>query len=93
MMKTKKQQQSAIKKTSRSFDEVVGADIYAVWVRMLQALVPHGRTPDRSEYCDFCERVARVRLRDGLEQIGVRELDRFLWLWGSGLRSMVTKSA
>ncbi len=43
-MKTKKQQQSATKKTSRSFDEVVGADIYAVWVRMLQELVPHGRT-------------------------------------------------
>ena len=43
-MKTKKQKQSVTKKTSRSFGEVVGADTYAVWVRMLQELVPHGRT-------------------------------------------------
>jgi len=44
MMKTKKQRQSAAKKTSRSFGDVVGADTYAVWVRMLKELVPHGRT-------------------------------------------------
>jgi hypothetical protein len=43
-MKTKKQKQAAVKKTSRSFGDVVGEDIYAVWVRMLKALVPHGRT-------------------------------------------------
>jgi len=44
VMKTKKQKQAAVKKTSRSFGDVVGEDIYAVWVRMLKALVPHGRT-------------------------------------------------
>jgi hypothetical protein len=43
-MKTKKQRQAAAKKASRSFGDVVGEDIYAVWVRMLKALVPHGRT-------------------------------------------------
>jgi hypothetical protein len=32
------------KTTSRSFAEIVGADTYAVWIRMLQELVPHGRT-------------------------------------------------
>jgi hypothetical protein len=44
MMITKKQKRSTTQKTSRCFDTVVGADIYAVWVRMLQELVPHGRT-------------------------------------------------
>jgi len=44
MMKTKKHKQPVTKKIGRSFAEVVGADIYAVWVRMLQELVPHGRT-------------------------------------------------
>ncbi len=43
-MKSKKQKQSVAKTTSRSFGDVVGEDIYAVWVRMLKALVPHGRT-------------------------------------------------
>ena len=43
-MKTKKQKQAAAKKTGHSFGDVVGEDIYAVWVRMLKALVPHGRT-------------------------------------------------
>lgn len=43
-MKAKKQKQAAAKKTSRSFGDVVGEDIYAVWVRMLKVLVPHGRT-------------------------------------------------
>jgi hypothetical protein len=42
-------------------------------------------TPHRSEYQDFCERVARLRARDGLGDVGVRELDRFLWLWGQWL--------
>ena len=45
----------------------------------------HGLTPHCSEYQDFCERVARLRARDGLEDVGVRELDRFLWLWGQWL--------
>src|SRR5262245_22465660 len=44
IMKTKRQKPSGTKKTSRSFDEVVGADTYAIWVLMLQALVPHGCT-------------------------------------------------
>ena len=43
-MKTKKQTQPVTKKTSRCFDEIVGAETYVVWVHMLQELVPHGRT-------------------------------------------------
>jgi hypothetical protein len=43
-MKSKKQKHSVAKTTSRSFGEVVGADTYAVWVRMLKELVPKGRT-------------------------------------------------
>jgi hypothetical protein len=43
-MKSKKPKQSVAKKTSRSFGDVVGEDTYAVWVRMLQELVPSGRT-------------------------------------------------
>ena len=45
----------------------------------------YGLTPQRSEYRDFCERVERVRTRDGLEAVGIREMDRFLWLWGQWL--------
>lgn len=44
-----------------------------------------GLTPNRSEYRDFCERITRVRTRNGLEHVGTRELDRFLWLWGQWL--------
>jgi hypothetical protein len=44
IMKSKKQKQSAAKKKSRSFGDVVGADAYAVWVSMLKELVPSGRT-------------------------------------------------
>lgn len=43
-MKPKKQKQSETKGARRGFAEVVGVDTYATWVRMLQALVPHGRT-------------------------------------------------
>ena len=43
-MKSKKQKQSAAKKKSRSFGDVVGVDTYAVWVSMLKELVPSGRT-------------------------------------------------
>ena len=43
-MKSKKQKQSAAKKKSRSFGDVVGEDTYAVWVSMLKELVPSGRT-------------------------------------------------
>ena len=39
-------------------------------------------TPGHTEYGDFCERLNLVRVRDGLENVGVRDLDRFLWLWG-----------
>jgi hypothetical protein len=35
---------AAARETSRSFRDVVGADTYAVWVRMLHELVPDGRT-------------------------------------------------
>jgi hypothetical protein len=45
----------------------------------------YGLTPARSEYRDFCERLTRLRARHGLEQVDVRELDRFLWLWGQYL--------
>jgi hypothetical protein len=31
---------------------------------------------------DFCERLDLLRVRDGLESVGVRDMDRFLWLWG-----------
>ena len=41
-----------------------------------------GLTRDRSEYRDFCERICRLRKRDHLDGVGVRDLDRFLWLWG-----------
>jgi hypothetical protein len=44
MIKTKKQKHATTKTTNRSFAEVIGADTYAVWVCMLQELVPHGRT-------------------------------------------------
>jgi hypothetical protein len=44
IMKSKKQKQSAAKKTNCSFGDVVGMDTYAVWVRMLKELVPNGRT-------------------------------------------------
>jgi hypothetical protein len=43
-MKTKKQGRAEAKETIRSFSAVVGADTYAVWVRMLRQLVPDGRT-------------------------------------------------
>ena len=43
-MKAKKPKQPATKTTRRSFGDVVGEDTYTVWVRMLKALVPHGRT-------------------------------------------------
>lgn len=43
-MRTKKPTNVAGKKTDRNFRAVVGADTYAVWVRMLRELVPDGRT-------------------------------------------------
>jgi hypothetical protein len=45
----------------------------------------YGLTPKRTEYRDFCERVSRLRARDGLEHVNVRDLDRYLWLWGQWL--------
>jgi hypothetical protein len=39
-------------------------------------------TPGRSVYRDFCERLDALRVRDRLENVGVRDMDRFLWLWG-----------
>jgi len=42
-MKANKQT-GAAQKTRRDFRAVVGADTYAVWVRMLRELVPDGRT-------------------------------------------------
>jgi len=42
-MKGRKQAKAADKR-SRDFGAVVGADTYAVWVRMLRELVPDGRT-------------------------------------------------
>ena len=32
------------KGSKKSFELIVGSDIYAVWVKMLEDLVPHGRT-------------------------------------------------
>ena len=43
-MRTKKPTNAAGKKTDRNLGTVVGADTYAVWVRMLRELVPDGRT-------------------------------------------------
>jgi hypothetical protein len=43
-MRTKKPTNVAVKKTDRNLGAVVGADTYAVWVRMLRELVPNGRT-------------------------------------------------
>jgi len=43
-MRTKKLTNVVGKKTDRNFGAVVGADTYAVWVRMLRELVPDGRT-------------------------------------------------
>lgn len=45
----------------------------------------YGLTPKRSEYRDFCERVERLRVRNHLEHVSVRDLDRYLWLWGQWL--------
>jgi len=47
--------------------------------------IQRGLTPGRSEYRDFFERIARLHTRDGLDGVRVRELDRFLWLWGQWL--------
>jgi hypothetical protein len=43
-MKTTMQAKAASKQTLRNFGTVVGADTYAVWVRMISELVPNGRT-------------------------------------------------
>ena len=43
-MKIKKQVKAAVTEKSRSFSEVVGADTYEVWVRMVRELIPDGRT-------------------------------------------------
>jgi hypothetical protein len=51
-------------------------------IKSLLGRVPRGLTPRRSEYRDFCERLDLLRVRDGLESVGVRDMDRFLWLWG-----------
>ena len=51
-------------------------------IKSLLGRVPRGLTPHRSEYRDFCERLDLLRVRDGLESVGVRDMDRFLWLWG-----------
>ena len=37
---------------------------------------------DNHEYRDFYERLSKLKVRDGLEDVSVREMDRFLWLWG-----------
>ena len=42
-------------------------------------------TKDASEYRDFCERIVLLRARDGLQEVGVRQMDRYLWLWGQYL--------
>ncbi len=44
VMRTKKPTNVVAKKRTRNFRAVVGADTYAVWVRMLRELVPDGRT-------------------------------------------------
>lgn len=51
-------------------------------IKSLLGRVSRGLTPGRSEYRDFCERLDLLRVRDGLESVGVRDMDRFLWLWG-----------
>ena len=51
-------------------------------VKSLLGRVSRGLTRGRSEYRDFCERLNLLRVRDGLENVGVRDMDRFLWLWG-----------
>lgn len=51
-------------------------------VKSLLGRVSRGLTPGSSEYRDFCERLDLLRVRDGLENVGVRDMDRFLWLWG-----------
>jgi len=51
-------------------------------VKNLLGRVSRGLTPGRTEYRDFCERLDLLRVRDGLENVGVRDMDRFLWLWG-----------
>jgi hypothetical protein len=43
-MKAKKQRNTGAKKTNRSLKDVVGAETYDVWTRMLRKLVPDGRT-------------------------------------------------
>jgi hypothetical protein len=43
-MKPTKQAKAAPGQTLRNFGTIVGADTYAVWVRMLRELVPDGRT-------------------------------------------------
>jgi hypothetical protein len=43
-MTTRKQTKPVARKSSRSLSEIVGAETYGVWVRMLRKLVPDGRT-------------------------------------------------
>ncbi len=43
------------------------------------------RIPTESEYHNFCRRLLNLKIRDGLEDVSVREMDRFLWLWGQWL--------
>jgi hypothetical protein len=55
-------------------------------VKRVTGQVERGRlTEGRSEYRDFCERLHILRARDSLGALSVREVDRFLWLWGQWL--------
>jgi hypothetical protein len=61
-------------------------DSFALWaVNNVLGKPQKGLPGTLSEYGDFCERVARLRKRDGMLDVGVKELDQFLWLWGQWL--------
>ena len=62
-------------------------DSYAdMAVRNLYGRVKPGQiTRDASPYREFCERVELLRKRDDLEAVDVREMDRYLWIWGQHL--------
>ncbi len=54
-------------------------------VKNLLGTFRNRRIPTESEYQNFCRRLLNLKIRDGLEDVSVREMDRFLWLWGQWL--------
>ena len=61
-------------------------------VKNLLGRMSGGLTSGHTEYRDFCERLNLLRVRDGLENVGVPDTDRS-GFGVSGLRSVSAKNA